>query len=399
MDFRPTTEQQALRDSVRRFVAERYGFDAYRAIAARTPAFDPAIWRALAQNGWLAAMLPEKLGGVGASAIELAILAEELGRGLLLEPFLPSGVMAARALLSHIHEAGTQHLLQSLGSGEKIIVLAHGETGSAWAPEAVSTRAIATPDGGYAISGHKSVVLGAPNADTFLVSARTAGSALSPHGIALFAIDAASPGLWMQSGKLVDGRAFADLTLTNVAVRREQVIGRPGEALIPLGDALAHGIVALGAESVGIMDRALLMTRDYLRTRRQFGAPLASFQALQHALADVLVDVEMCRSMLHFALKALGSEDGAGALAELSAAKSYICTAAKRATAKCLQLHGGIGMTEEYAIGHLYRRAVANETLLGSAREYQARYMDLIRHRIGAQSKPGVAGAQPGKHS
>ena len=364
----PTEEQRMLRDSVRRWVTK---FD------PRTQEGPPeALWRQFGEFGWLAAALPEAAGGLGGTIFDAAIIAEELGRGLIREPFVEVAVTAAQLLVSIAPGE-----VASIAAGDRRAVVAHEEQEARGDPTWVRTRAVR--DGGtWRLSGRKSAILGAPHADTLLVSA-----VVDRAGITLFRLP--SPPAPLRTYITIDDRPCAELLLEQTAAEQ---IGPLGGALPAIQRALDHALVLEGAEAVGAMQRAFEITRDYLVNRRQYGQRLADFQALRHRLADMFIELEQARSILLWALEALLSEDPARSR-RAAAAKARIAQSGLFVGAQAVQLHGGIGVTEEYSIGHYFKRLVAFNQRRGSADVHLERFMALRREDALAPSTPsGAAG-------
>ena len=363
MDFALTEEQQLLKDSIARFVERDYRFEQRRALA-RAGGFSADHWAHFAQMGWLMTAVPEGLGGIGGGAVEQGIVAEAFGSAMVLEPFVHVAVIARQALL----DAGGAHaeaLLPALCTGAARPVLAHGEDGAFGETAWVETRAERSGDG-WVLSGGKSVVHAAPFATHFLVSARTGGAAADEAGISLFVVPADAPGLSRRDMRLSDNSRAADLTLDRLALPAGALLGTEGKGHAIIGAALAHGIVALGGEAVGAMNATLWMTRDYLNTRVQFGKPIGTFQALQHRMADMLIEVEMTRSQVY---RAMAHLDAAPAVRDraVSSLKVQIARSAKYVGGNAIQLHGGIGITEEYAVGHYFKRLTMIDNMFGNA--------------------------------
>ncbi|MFC4253083.1 acyl-CoA dehydrogenase family protein [Sinimarinibacterium flocculans] len=363
-DFNFSEEQILLRDSVRKFVEREYSFEVRRRYDAEG-GYNQKVWTLMAEQGWLGAGIPELLGGFGGGPIESAIVLHELGRGLVLEPYLAVCVLAAHALQTALAPAATTERLAALVRGESLVVLAHREAGQAGQPERVRTSAVATGHC-YRISGVKLQILGGVHAQRLLVSARTNGVEAEPSGITLFEVPADTPGLTRKNYRLIDGTPVADLTFDNVLVDASARVGSEGTGIFAISSALDHGTVGLCAQAVGAMERALEITTEYLRTRRQFGVAIGSFQALQHQLADMLIELEQSRSMLYRALAHLDDSQGRRHLA-VAAAKAQICKSARYIASKGVQLHGGIGITDECTIGHYFKSLYVAEKLFGNA--------------------------------
>jgi alkylation response protein AidB-like acyl-CoA dehydrogenase len=376
MDFSLTQEQAALKESARRLCERDYGFEPRRHQLRGVDGFSRDLWKTFADLGWLGAGLSEDDFGYGGGAVETALLQEEFGRVLVVEPYLSCAIIAARAVVALGDPAQREALLSALVAGETLIALAHNETGLRGDDAAVTTRAERTTDG-WRLNGRKAFVLGGPSADILLVSART------PGGVTLFEVPANAAGLEILAYHAVDGRRVADIVLTDVALSDTARIGPEGGALAGIELAVDHGVIGLMAECVGAMDAALWITRDYLSTRKQFGVTLNTFQALQHRMADMLVETELARSMLLRGIAALSDPDREARRAGVSAAKVQIAEAAVKVTGEAIQMHGGIGVTEEYVVGHFYKRAVLARGLFGS--------IDLHLERFAAWSRKAVA--------
>lgn len=359
MDFTFSTEQQMLSDSIERFLQNDYDFESRARRVAAGNGGDAATWQFFADNGWLAAACPEQLGGFGGGVIENAIIAGQFGRALVIEPWLGCAVLATQTLLATEDNALKAELLPSLCDGSKRLALAWSEEEARGVPYIVGTR-VHNADQDTRLNGRKTLVLGAAGADSYIVSARESGELAERSGIALFLVDGQAQGLFVDPTPLHDGTTAATLTLKNVPARRLD-----GDGLVALEAGLAHAICAMSAELVGAMERSIEMSADYLKTRKQFGVPLGSFQSLQHRIADMAAELELARSMLFAALASHDHDFGDGRMAVLAGAKSLITSAARNVCGQAIQLHGGIGMTEEYAIGHFFKRAVVADALLG----------------------------------
>jgi alkylation response protein AidB-like acyl-CoA dehydrogenase len=346
MDFTLTSEQQALADSVERFCRKDYDFQARRAVVETLEGFRRETWARFADLGWLGAGLPEALGGSGGGAIENALIMEGFGRALVVEPFLSTAVMALQTLAALSPGGPRDDLLRGAVAGEALVALAHGEPAARGAIDHVTTRARRIGDR-WRLSGHKSLVTGAAAADHLLVS----GAA--DEGVGLFLVSPRAANLRLRPYRLLDEVRVADLWLDDTPA--EAILAAPGEAMAAIEAGTAHALTAVCAEAVGAMDAAIALTRDYISTRKQFGVTLNSFQVLQHRMADMLVEAELSRSILYQGLAAIaGPPLGRGRA--IAAMKAVVSSAALFVGRNAVQLHGGIGMTDEYAIGHYYRR-------------------------------------------
>lgn len=367
MDFSLTEEQTALKDSARRLSERDYGFEHRRGLLRTPDGFSRELWATFAELGWLGAGLSEEDHGYGGGVVETAVLQEEFGRALVVQPYLSCVVIAARAIATLGDEAQKEALLTAIVSGETLVALAHNELAMRGDDAAITTTA--ERDGaGWRITGRKGFILGGPSADLLLVSA------LTPDGVSLFQVPADTPGLTIQTYHAVDGRRVADISLDGVLVEGAAVLGAVGAALPGIELAVDHGVIGLMAECVGAMDAALWLTRDYITTRKQFGVTLNTFQALQHRMADMLVETELARSMLMRGIAALSEADPVARRAGVSAAKVQVTEAAVKVTAEGIQLHGGIGVTEEYMVGHFYKRAVLAKGLFGGVDYHLSRF-------------------------
>lgn len=358
MEFGLSQEQQLLKDSIARFVEREYAFDQRQLLITKGGGFSAANWRIFADMGWLMLGIPEDQGGLGGSAVDTAIVMEEFGKALVVEPFLHVAILAARTLIEAADDSG---LIEAIGSGDALPVLAHSEAEGYGALNWVETRAEKSGDR-WTLSGQKTLVNAAPFATQFIVSARTSGASGDRDGISLFLVAPDAAGLARQDGRLADSSRAADIWFENCT---GQLIGTEGSALAIVETAFAHACVALAAEAIGVMDKALWTTRDYLQTREQFGAPIGSFQALQHRMADMLIELEMARAQVYRALAHLDSDAPMRDMA-VSSMQVQIGRSAKFIGAQSIQLHGGMGMTEEYLIGHYFRRLCMIESSFGN---------------------------------
>jgi alkylation response protein AidB-like acyl-CoA dehydrogenase len=373
MDLSWSSEQQLLRDSVERWVAQDYAFETRRKLAASELGFSRDNWRQFAELGWLGAALPEAVGGSGGSAVETLIVMEAFGRGLVVEPYLATVVLGAGLIDDAGSAAQRDALLGPLVEGKLLLGFAYAEPTSRYEPFNVETRAEKRGNG-FELSGHKSVVLNGGEADRLIVSVRDGGGARDPGGISLFLVDPKAKGMRLKSYPTVDGWRAADLWLDQVAVSAEDAIGPLGGALPVIERALDRGIAAVAAEAVGAMAVLHDTTLDYLKTREQFGVKLASFQVLQHRLVDMFIHCEEARSMALKAALEVGGADPAARTRALSAVKVQIGKAARFVGQQAIQLHGGMGMTNEYKVGHYFKRLSTIDTLFGDVDYHLERF-------------------------
>lgn len=372
MDFDFTDEQRLLKDSVDRFVAERYGFEARKAVIASEAGWSPAIWAQLAELGLLAGPFAEEHGGIGGGPTETMIVMEAFGRGLVVEPYLPTVVLAGGLLRHGGSDAQREEHIPRIAEGRATMALAQVERGSRYDLHDVSTTA--KRDGeGWVLSGEKGVVLHGEGADTLVVSARTAGGRRDRDGIGLFLVDGMAAGVSRRGYPTQDGMRAAEIGLENVRVGAEAVLGDPEGGLPILERVADEAIAAVAAETVGILAEMQALTVDYIKTRKQFGVAIGSFQALQHRAADMVVASEQMRSMTYYGTMMSGSDDPAERAAALSATKVQVGRSGRFVGQQAIQLHGGVGVTMEYRIGHYFKRMTMIEAFLGDADHHLAR--------------------------
>ncbi|TDR93159.1 acyl-CoA dehydrogenase family protein [Enterovirga rhinocerotis] len=364
MDFDLTDEQRLLKDSVERFVADRYDFERRKAFLAAEGGFSRENWAAFAELGLLAVPFAEEDGGIGGGPVETMIVMEAFGRGLVVEPYLPTVILGG-GILRHAASAEQKaDLIPRIAGGEITLALAQIERGSRYDLHHVETRA--RKDGeSWIIDGEKGVVLNGDTADTLIVVARTAGTTRDADGIGLFLVDAKAPGVSRRGYPTQDGLRAAEITFESA--RAEAALGDPGKGLPILARVVDEGIAAICAEAVGVMDRMRDLTVEYIKTRKQFGVPIGSFQVLQHRASDMVVAIEQARSMACYATMMAAEEDAAARGQAVSAAKVQIGRSGRFVGQQAIQLHGGIGMTMEYSIGHYFKRMTMIETLFGDA--------------------------------
>jgi alkylation response protein AidB-like acyl-CoA dehydrogenase len=365
MNFQLDAEQAMLRDSVRQWVAKNYSFNRRREISKLSAGFSHDNWRQMGELGWLGVSMPEEVGGLGFSLIEAALIAEELGRALVLEPYVPVSVLAAHIIDRAALDDQRADWLSALISGDKLFAVAHAEQNARDDLAFVEARAV--PVGGaWQLSGAKSFVPAAGSADLLLISARTSGSQAERSGLSLFAVAPSTSGLRIRNYRTIDGGQAADLEFHDLLVPSENLIGRKDEAIDAIEYGYQRAITVLCAEAVGMMDQALWLTRDYLQTRRQFGVAIGSFQALQHRAADMYVEVQVARAALWRALALLTEADPAIRRQAIQSAKAQVGRAARFVCSQAVQLHGGIAITEEFAIGHYFKRMCVFDLMYGN---------------------------------
>lgn len=371
MDFSVTETQDMLRDSVSRLLRERFTFDdRKKAIAAGDHG---ALWRAYAELGLFGVEISEAHGGIGGGFADLAIVLEAMGRGLTIDPYMPTVLLGAALVQRAGSEAQQARLLPAVAEGGLKIALAHSEATARY--ETARIAASARPvGGGYVLDGVKALALGGDVADVFIVAARTSGDVADSDGITLFLVDANAPGVRARGYALMDDRSAADVTLEAVRVDADAVLGAVGQGLSLLDWALDRGAAGACCEAVGAMAALNEITTEYLKTRNQFGRPIGKFQVLQHRLADMVMAEQQARSMAYLAIDAAQNEDAAARAQAVSAAKAQIGLAARVVGRGAIQLHGGIGMTMEYVAGHYFRRLTTLEKMFGDIDHHLTRY-------------------------
>ncbi len=387
MDFSFTDEQLLLRDTAARFIAREYGFDTRRAIlggaGGERGAREAGLWRTLAELGLLALRVPEEDGGVGGGAVDTLLVMSAFGKGLFAGPYLASAVLATEAIVRLGSPAQRRRWLRPMAAGTLIAAFAHDERGTRGDALALSTRATRV-GAGYLLEGRKTAVEHGARADLLLVSACTDGG-----GVALFALGRETPGLRLAAYPTVDGGGAADVFLEQVYLPASARLGEgegesegegrgEGDAAEALLAVLDTGLAAVCGEAVGVLERSLEATVEYTRTRTQFGAPIATFQVLQHRIADMLIHLEQARSMAYLAAARAGAGTAAERARAMSAAKVVVGEACRFVGEQAVQLHGGMGMTEELDIAHCFRRLFAIEKRFGSTQDHLARFARLL---------------------
>jgi acyl-CoA dehydrogenase len=364
-----TEEQEILQRTAREFVQAKSSWKRVRALRddAAGAGFSPTLWTEMAQLGWLGIVVPDEYGGAGLGWTDLMVVLEELGRGLIPEPVVGTVLLGTTALLLGGSEAQRQAHLPAVVAGERRLAVAYQEPGSRYAHHHVETR----PErarGGFRLHGHKVHVLDGTAADWFVVSARTAGEAHDETGVTLFLVPRDARGLTVEAQRRVDSRGAALLHLDGVAVGADDVVGGEGKGAAILGRVLDRATIGLCAEMLGSMAACFDMTLEYLKTRKQFGVPIGSFQALKHRAARLFVELELARSIVLAAHRALDDHADEARVARLaSAAKARCSDAFVLVGNEGVQMHGGIGMTDEHDVGFFLKRARAAEVTFGDA--------------------------------
>jgi len=373
VDFQLSEEQQLLADSVRRLIERDYDFESRKRIVASADGFSPTVWRTLAELGLLGLPLSADHGGFGGSATDLVSVMEAIGEGLLVEPFVPT-VSMARLVERAGSAAQRAALLPSVIAGDAKLALACDEADSRY--DLARAASAARRDGsGWVLDGAKVASFGAPSADRIVVTARTSGTPGEARGVSLFLVPRDAPGMTLKTYRTQDSLRAADIRLDGVRVGDDALIGAEGAGLDALDEALDFASALLCAEAVGAMKYACDATLEYLKTRKQFGVPIGSFQALQHRMVDMYIATEQSRSITCLACARV---DGGGDDAErrrlVAAARVKIADAARQVGQEAIQLHGGMGMTIEMKVSHTFKRLTMIGQTFGDADHFLARF-------------------------
>lgn len=368
MDFNLTDEQQMLRDALRRFAQEQYTFEARRRLIESGSGCSKEHWKSFAELGWLALGLPEDIGGLNCSFVETALLMEEFGRALVLEPYASSAILCARIVDASERREHRETLLPSIADGKLRLALAHSEAEARYNLATVQATTAKASGDGYVLDGLKTLAFDAPVADQLIVSAQVEG------GFGLFAVPSGTKGVSINAYPLIDGTQAADVELKAVRLPASSLLIEPARALPVLEEAIDRTVLAQVAEALGAMEAVLEITNAYIKQRVQFGQPIGKFQALQHRMAEMFVEVQETRSILYRGMALLDAAPVERKRA-ISAAKVVASNAAKFVGAQGIQLHGGIGMTEEYAVGHYYKKLIAFEKRYGDTEFHVGRYL------------------------
>jgi alkylation response protein AidB-like acyl-CoA dehydrogenase len=375
MDFSVTDEQAMLVDSVARFIDNDYDFDTRQKIATGDASFSREMWRTFAELGWTAVPFDEADGGLGGGPVELMLMMEQFGRGLVVEPFLPTIVLAGGILKRTANVAQKEQWLAPLVGGELQAALAFAEPQSRFNLADIRTTAT-NEDTHYLLNGKKSFMLNGGDADLLIIPARTAGEPRDREGITLFALAADAPGINRNPYPTVDAHSAADIVLTDVIAPPDSILGDAGRGFEALRAAVDDATLAVSAEATGILRTMHDKTVEYSKNRVQFGVPIGSFQALQHRMVDMLMVCEQCRSLLLWTAMVAASGDGDAARA-ISALKYQIGSSGRLVAQEAVQIHGGMGVTWELDIAHYFKRFTAIETLFGNSDFHLDRYIDL----------------------
>jgi len=366
MDFSLTEEQSILKDTLGRLLGDHCSFEARRTHLDSAQGWSQSMWARYAGLGLMALPFPEATGGDGGSSVETMIVMEALGEKLALEPYLTTVVLGGGFVRLGGDSRQREELIPAISEGLLKIAFAHTERHSRYDLSHVETSAQRDGDG-YVLSGAKGIVIHGDSADKIFVTARTSSNPRSREGIGLFLVDVNAEGVSRRSYRLHDGLGAADLTLDKVKVPASAVFGDPGSAMPIIQHVVDIGIAALAAESVGVMSAMQALTLDYLKTRQQFGMPIGSFQALQHKAVDMYVAIEQARSMALYAAMMAEEADEKERARAMHAVKAEIGRSGRLVGETAIQLHGGVGMTMEFAIGHYFKRMTMIDVMFGDS--------------------------------
>jgi pimeloyl-CoA dehydrogenase small subunit len=366
MDFELSEEQRLLKDSVERLTTQRYDFEARRKYMKEADGWSRALWKQYVDLGLTALPFAEEHGGIGGGPVETMIVMETFGRALALEPYFASVILGGSFVKLGASEAARNDVLPKVAAGEALLAFAHIERQARY--DLADVAATAKKDGaGYVLNGEKSLAIHGDVADKIVVSARVSGEQRAKNGIGLFLVDAKAGGVSRRGYPTMDGLRAAEVTLHNVKVGADAVIGEPGNAYPLIEQVGDIAIAALAAEAVGAMSAMHEITVDYLKQRKQFGVPIGNFQVLQHRAGDMLIALEQARSMAMLATMMTEEQNAEERRKSISAAKVQIGRSGKIVGQSAIQLHGGIGMTMEYKVGHYFKRVTMIDTMFGDA--------------------------------
>jgi alkylation response protein AidB-like acyl-CoA dehydrogenase len=374
MDFTFLPEQEQLRDTVNRLIEREYEFNKQRHAIINSPeGYSPKVWSSMAEIGMLGIGITEAHGGFGGNAIDTMIVMEALGRGLVVEPYLATVVMGANLIQLAGSDAQKSSLLPQIVEGKLKLAFAHSEAGARYDLKRIAT--VARKDGnGYILNGEKIVVLHGNVADKIIVSAATAGALNDGQGMALFLVDSKTAGLKITGYRTIDNQRAANLHFDNVRVGADDKLGGGDDNLAVVEQVMDIATAALVAESVGAMEALQKATLEYLKTRRQFGVPIGKFQALQHRMVDMLMYLEQSRSMAYLVAVKVQSNDVAERQRVVSAAKNAVGRYGRLIAQEAVQMHGGMGITDELSASHYFRRLTAIDATLGDADHHLSRF-------------------------
>ena len=374
MNFDYTEEQQMVRDSIARFVQDDYDWDTRRAIVDGAEGMSRDNWQTFAELGWLSIPFAEADGGFGGSVIDLSVVMEELGKGLVVKPFFPTVVLFGGLVSRAGDEAQRTSILESVIGGETLGAFAYVERQSRYALNDCQTSATSSGDG-YTLNGEKVVVFNGENADKLVVLARTSGEQFDEHGLSLFLVDANAQGVSKVLYPMMDAQRVANITFDNVQLGADALLGDAGSALEVVNEVIRDALLALASEAVGIMGTLNAKTLEYTKTREQFGVAIGSFQALQHRMVDTMIAFEQSKSLLFKALCEY-EIDPASADTTIHALKVLIDRNSKLVYGEAIQMHGGMGITDELDIGHYAKRLMMINATLGDGSFHRSKFIE-----------------------
>lgn len=372
MNFDFTEEQLMLRDSVARYIQDDYDFDTRRRIANSDTGMDRQVWKTFAELGWLSVPFAEEYGGFGGNALDLMVVMEQLGKGLVVEPYIATVLLYGGLLQRGGSESVKEARIPAIIDGSELGAFAFLERQSRYEMTDVKTHAVTEGDT-YRLSGEKVVVFNGANADYLVVSARTSGEQSDREGISLFLVPAAADGVSRISYRMMDGQLVANVVLDNVSVGKESLVGPEGGAAPLIDEVVMLAHLALSAEALGIMEQLNSKTVEYARTREQFGVPIGKFQALQHRMVDTFIAYEQAKSLLYRAVCAL-TDDREDTQAAIHALRVMVAKSGKHIFGEAIQIHGGMGITDELDIGHYAKRLMMINTTFGNGDYHQAKF-------------------------
>ncbi len=372
MNFDLTEERQMLQDTLRRFLKDRYTTETRNKIIESEAGFSADIWTGLAELGVIGALFGEDHGGFGGAGFDIAVVFEELGRAGVVEPFLDTAILGG-GLIAALGTDDQQAMVEQVIGGGLHLAFAHGEPTSRYDLSRVQTTAKAEDDG-IVLNGRKAVVANAEAAGHLIVSARESGAADDEAGISLFLVPAEAKGLTLRGYPMLSGGRAAEVTLDDVRLPASARLGAAGDAFGAIATQVAAANVALATETLGAMETATELTRDYLMTRKQFGRPIGTFQALAHRFSDLLIELEQARSAV---INAAGHLDTADRDRQIASARNLIGRAGRLVAEESIQMHGGIAMTQEYELAHIAKRIVMNDHRFGDTDYHLERFIAL----------------------
>jgi alkylation response protein AidB-like acyl-CoA dehydrogenase len=376
MNFDFTEEQTMIKDSVSRFVRDEYDFDTRRSIIDSEEGISRKFWTMFAELGWLSVPFAEEYGGFGGSVEDIAAVMEELGKGIVVEPYASTVVVFGGLLSASDNSALKEEVIPTVIDGSCMGSFACVEAQSRYELSDVATTAVAT-DGGYTINGEKTVVANGGTANKFVVSARTSGGQFDRDGVSLFLVDATTAGVDVKSYKMMDGLSAATVTFKDVVVTESQLLNAAGEGMALIDQVMPQILMALSAEALGIMATLNTLTVEYTKVRQQFDTPISSFQALQHRMVDTFMACEQTKSMLYRGLCQAGEDDREALSKSVHALKATVARYGRLVGEEAIQIHGGIGMTDELNVGHYVKRLMMINVSFGDGDFHQKKFNQL----------------------